>query len=148
MKKEFKSYVTNSILVVIAIVSAWQLSSCKGDDDPTAQEVIKAKLIGSTWNVQSVKVDGIDKTSVFTGLTITFDESNFTTTHGGAVWPASGTWTFIADNGSKVKRDDGTEISVDITETTLKLTFEWAETTLGSGRSSSVKGKNVFTLTQ
>ena len=148
MKKKFKSYAVNTFLLAIATISIWQLSSCKGDEAPSAQDLVKSKLTSATWKIQSVKVDGVDQTSVYTGFTLTVTDGNFTTVNGGPAWPASGTWTFTSNDGSRVKRDDGTEIDVEITETTLKLTFEWATTTIGSGRSLSVKGKNVFTLTQ
>ncbi len=147
MKKKSRYNVINALLLLVAIVVVCQLSSCK-KDNPTAQEIIKAKLIASTWKMQSVFVDGKDQTSVYAGLTLTITEGNFSTTNGGVVWPASGTWTFISEDGTKVKRDDDTEIGVEVTDTSLKLTLDWATTTIGTGRSQSVQGRHVFTFTE
>lgn len=147
MKKGFKSLVGYSAILLLAVASIVQLSSCNGSGDPTAQEIITAKLVG-TWKIKDVLVDGIDQSSVFKDFTLTFESGKFTAANGRAVWPTSGTWTFSSDNGTKLKRDDGTEVIIDVTDTSLKLTLNWAITALGSGRINSVKGKNVFTFSR
>ena len=43
-----------------------------------------------------------------------------------------------------IKRDDGIVVTVEAADATLKLTLTWAATTFGGGRTSSVKGQNVF----
>ncbi len=93
-------------------------------------------------------MDGADQSGVYKGFTIKFTSTGFTTTNGGAVWPASGTWTFTDATAAVIKRDDGLPINVEVTDTTLKQTLTWTKTTLAGGRTSSVKGQNVFTFTR
>ena len=124
-----------------------QLASCKKPDPkPAETEVVKGKLTSAGWTLQNVTVDGIDQTAVYQGLTLNFTATIYTTTKGGLVWPASGTWSFTDDTATTIKRDDGTEIKVEATDILLKLTLTWAKTTLGTGRVGSVKGLHVFTM--
>ncbi|CAN5398359.1 hypothetical protein BH10BAC4_BH10BAC4_10790 [soil metagenome] len=130
-----------------AIVSALltQMVSCKKSDPaPSTQEVVKEKLLANNWKVQSVTVDDVDRTSMYQGMTIQFAASTYTTTNGAAIWPATGAWSFTSGNATKLKRDDGIEVKIDVMDTTLKLSLNWPTTTLGSGRFESIKGQNVF----
>jgi hypothetical protein len=82
---------------------------------------------------------------LFTGMTLKFTATNYTTTNGGVVWPASGTWTFTDDIAKKIKRNDNLEITItEITDASLKLTLSWTAGTFGSGRVASVVGTHVF----
>lgn len=143
----------NKWMIVLApiflFVMMTELSSCKkSDPEPSAQDKVKAKLIANNWKMQSVAADGVDQTSVYAGLTIQFTATNYTTTNGRVVWPASGTWTFIGTDGTMIKRNDGIEIKVEVTESTLKLTLTWTKSTLAGGRVASIKGVNVFNFTK
>ncbi|MBI1767753.1 MAG: hypothetical protein HYR67_05235 [Bacteroidetes bacterium] len=134
------------LITTLAVICLVQFSGCK-PDSPSPQGPTKA-LMGS-WVLQSALVDNVDQTSTYQGLTLTFTATTYTSTNGKAVWPASGTWTFVSPNGKTIKRDDGLLIDiVEISSTKLKLSFIWANTTLGGGRESSVGGQNVFTLTK
>jgi hypothetical protein len=135
-----------AVAISITLVAAFAfLSGCKGGDDPTPQEVTTQQLVAPTWKLTSVLVDGVDKTSLFTNMTLKFTATNYTTTNGGVVWPASGTWTFTDDTAKKIKRNDNLEVIItEITETSLKLSLTWATGTFGSGRVSSVAGNHVF----
>jgi hypothetical protein len=121
------------------------LAGCKGSDDPSAADVNTQKLIANTWKLSSVQVDAVDQTSLFTGMTLKFTATNYTTTNGGVVWPASGTWTFTDETAKKIKRSDNVEITItDITDASLKLTLSWTAGTFGLGRVSSVAGIHSF----
>ena len=137
-------------LSAIFLIILAQGINCKEKGDPApAPSVLdetRSKMMANGWNVQGVSVDGVDQTIVYKGLAIQFGESNFTTTNGGVVWPAYGTWSFVTNDGTTIKRDDGIEIEIEFAETSLKLTLRWMKTTLGGGRKNSVKGVNVFTL--
>lgn len=137
-----------SIIFLIILTIQWISCKEKGDPLPTPSvlDETRSKLTANGWNMQGVSVDGVDQTIVYKGLAIQFGESNFTTTNGGVVWPASGTWSFVTEEGTTIKRDDGIEIKIEFAETSLKLTLRWMKTTLGGGRLNSVKGVNVFTL--
>lgn len=148
MKKLFNTPSIRKIILLLVVASAAVLLvNCKGKDpQPSEQDVVKTKLASSPWTLQSVTVDGVDQTAVYQGLTITFTATTYTTTKGGIVWPASGTWSFTDDTATAIKREDGTEVKVEATDTSLKLTLTWAKTTLGTGRVESVKGLHVFTF--
>jgi len=138
-------------LIILALMI--QLSSCGKKNDvaptPTAQQTVTSQLIANTWKIQSVSVDGIDQTSVYKGLTISFTATSFTTTNGGVVWPASGTWSFpSATDATTMKRDDGILVTVMATGATLQLSLTWSTTTLAGGKLESVKGQNVFNFTK
>ena len=139
---------------LIAGVLAFQLQSCGSKGDPTPKETdaqknekILTSSVTSGWSVQSVMVDGVDDTSIYSKLKLSFTEGSFTATNGDPIWPASGTWKFTDDSGQTIQRGDGLIIGVDeITSTTLTLSLTWTETTLGPGRVKSTSGKHVFKL--
>ena len=98
--------------------------------------------------MQTATVDGVDKSATYTGLTVSFTGANYTTTNGKGLWPASGSWSFVDSDGRSIKRDDGIEIGVDVTDSSLKLSFTWTKTTLSGGRSASVSGQHVLTFSK
>lgn len=145
MEREIKTFI---VAIFTAAILLALLTSCgsKPDIVPNTQDAVKAKMTANTWDLQSVSVDGVDQTGVYKNLTIKFTGTNFTSTNGGVVWPASGTWEFTSLDATSFKRDDGIEVNVEATDVTLRLTLTWTKTTLGGGRIESVKGKNVFNL--
>ncbi|MEK6780419.1 MAG: hypothetical protein AABY93_01855 [Bacteroidota bacterium] len=152
MKTNHKKIVTAFMLITI-LATLIHLSGCGGgSSDPTPtpitkQEEVSAKLTSATWKMQTVTVDGIDKTSVYQDLSLKFSATSFTSANGGAVWPASGTWTFTTADATAIKRDDGLEVTLqEVTDTSLKLALTWSKTTLGPGRIESVSGQNVFSF--
>lgn len=137
------------------------LLGCGGGDDPepaapTEQEKVTQMLTsgGGTWTPQpssGVTVDGVDVTDdLFSGFTITFQEKTFTTTGTSPVWLRQDTWFF--KNGSStviVRGQDSKEVTItEISDTQLKLTLEWNQTTTEGGRQGSLKGKHEFILTK
>jgi hypothetical protein len=144
------SFVVQSAKALSSILFVTALSlllSCGGEDDPTPNEVTLAQLTQSPWRISAVTVDNTDRTNLFTNLTLTFTATNYSTTNGGLVWPASGTWTFADESGQKIKRSDGVEITVvEASATTLRLSLQWAKGSLGAGRTGSVAGNHVFTF--
>lgn len=148
MKNFNKNLRKASVLFAFAMVASLLIiSGCKKEDPLPEVERIKTLLAANTWRVQSVVVDGVNQNNLFTGLTLSFTATNYSTTNGGLVWPASGTWLFKDDTGKTILRSDGLEITLeDVTETTLKLSLNRAGGTLGKGRSQSVAGKHVFTF--
>ncbi len=136
---------TVTILSMAMIVMVLFIQSCK-TDDPTIAEVdrVATLLKANSWKMQSVIVDGTDKTTVYAGLTLGFTATSYTSSNGGLVWPASGTWTFADDTGKVINRNDGVIITVEeISTTKLSLKLNWAKTTLG-GRITGVAGNHTF----
>ena len=153
MKNNYPKRIALAFLLIATMATLIHLSGCKGgSSDPTPtpaskQDEVKAILTSPTWKMQSVTVDGTDKTSIYKDLSLKFSASGFTSTNGGAVWPASGTWSFTNTDATAVKRDDGLEVKLqEVTETSLKLALTWSKTTLGPGRIESVSGQHVFSF--
>jgi hypothetical protein len=140
-----------NFLVIVALIGLASCGGGGGDPNPpppppSVLDQIKAKMTAATWVIQSVTVDGVDKTDIYKNLTLKFTATTYTTTNGAPVWPASGTWSFTNETGTTVKRDDNTEITVEATDTSLKLGLTWSQTTVGPGRTESVEGQHVFTF--
>ena len=97
--------------------------------------------------MERVTIDGADQTNLYAGLTLHFTTTDFTTTNGGTVWPASGQWEFADETGKVVIRSDDIEITIqDIQVNQLVFAFHWPTTTFGPGRLSSIEGQHVFTF--
>ena len=127
------------------MVGMISLSSCK---KKTVVPDAAALLKSGAWKIKTVTVDGADKLSLFTGMTLSFSATNFTSTNGVPVWPASGTWTLNTDK-TVITRGDAVTVNIDnISETALGLSLTWGKTTLNGGRTESVAGKHVFTFTK
>jgi hypothetical protein len=140
-------------IALLALVLVLSFPACDGTEEPslTPSEETQALLTGTgstpkSWKMQTVKVDGTDQSSLFTGMTIAFGKGTFTVTGGGPVWPSSGTFT-INDAGTTIKRSDGVDVTVVVTETKLTLTMAWTKKTFGPGRTASVAGQHVFEFT-
>lgn len=141
MKKIFQNI---SFAFAIGVFAA--LSSC-GGDEASASEIMTKKLIAHPWNLSSATVDATDKTSTYSGLSITFAKAGFTASNGLPIWPATGTWEFTDNKAKSIIRNDDLEIEItEATNTTLKLTFTWNKTTFEPGRVKSVDGVHVFTF--
>lgn len=146
-----KTKIFNLIAVVLVSIVLLQISGCGGNTTPTlsASDAVKAKLTAATsWKMQSATVDGVDQTATYKGLALAFTATAYTSTNGGVVWPTSGTWSFNSTDGTSLKRNDGLVIALDVTDTTLKLSFTWATTTLSGGKVDSVKGQTVLNFTK
>lgn len=143
MKKTFQ-YLSFAFAIVVLAA----LNSC-GGDDPSATEVMTKKLIAHPWQLSSASVDAADKTSLYSGLGITFTKTGFAASNGLPVWPASGTWTFTDKSATAIIRNDDLEVEItELTKTSLKLTFTWNKNTFEPGRIKSVDGVHVFTFTE
>lgn len=130
---------------VLLIGGMISLGSCKKKKvDPDAAALLKS----GTWKIKTVSVDGADKLSLFTGMTLSFTATNFSSTNAVPVWPASGTWTINTDK-TVITRGDGVAVNIDnVSETALGLSLTWGKTTLNGGRTGSVAGKHVFAFTK
>ena len=136
-----------NILSVAIIISLLVLSSCGGDSSPSASEVTTKQLTSSGWKISTVQVDGTDQTALFANMTLSFTATNYSATKGGAVWPASGTWSFTDEAGKVIKRNDNVEVTiVEISDASLRLSLSWAAGTFGPGRTESVAGNHVFSF--
>jgi hypothetical protein len=133
-----------SLIVIIGLLF---LTSCKKDDPEPETARIQKLLAANSWVIQTVTVNEIDQTNLFTGLTLSFTKTNYSTTNGGVVWPASGTWEFVDETAKIIERNDGLRITItEVTNTSLKLALTWSTTTLGGGQTASVAGDHAFSF--
>jgi len=140
MKKIMKRLFT---VVIIALGM-----SCEEPVSVPETERVTNLLKGSSWKISSVQVDGTSS-SLFTGMTLSFSNTTYSSTNASPVWPASGGWSFKDDAATTIRRSDGVEVVIEnISETALALNLTWAKQTLGSGRSKSISGKHRFSLTK
>lgn len=137
--------IINSGLTLLLLAGMFQMISC-GDDPVPETERVSTILTSHKWNTSSVTVNGV-QSSLFTGFSITFTATGFTTTNGAPVWPASGTWTFKDESAKVIVRNDGMEIKLnEVNDASLKLELTWNQTTIGPGRTSSIAGIHVFSM--
>jgi hypothetical protein len=146
-------FLTPTLSIGILLMLA-TLSNCGKDPEPTPVEKNTQVLTsnGGTWTPAStngVIVNGIDvSTDLFPGFTITFSKGTFTTTGTSPVWLRADTWQFKDETATVITRgQDNKEITIEeISNTQLKLTLEWTETTYSNGRQHSLAGKHEFFL--
>jgi hypothetical protein len=137
-----KGFLPIGILIVTILI----FIGC-GGDSPSITEVTTKQLVSSGWKISHVQVDGTDQTTLYTNMSLSFTATTYTATKGEPVWPASGTWSFTDNTARTIKRSDDLEMTiVEVTETSLKLSLDWATGTLGPGRVASVSGNHVFTF--
>src|SRR5689334_12022694 len=112
----------SQILIIAICLCILSFPGCKKDPEPSLSEVATKKLVSKGWILRSVSVDGVDKTSTYAGLTLTFTTTGYTTTNGKVIWPTSGTWSFIDEDATRIKRNDDLEITItDLTDASLIL---------------------------
>lgn len=145
MNRLLRRIITCPFLVILFVISG--LISC-GDSDPAAPDA-KALLTSGTWKINTVTVDGINQDELFADFDISFTPTSFTSTSGGALWPANGTWAFANSDQKLFTRSDGIQVTVEnISETELTLRLTWNKTTLGGGRVASIQGNYIFVFSK
>lgn len=121
---------------------------CSKDDGETTKEKAQRMLTAATWEMSSVLVDGTDRSDLFDNMTLDFSAQTYSASNGGTIWNSSGTWAFADDTGSSMTIDNGLTVIVEeLGENQLSLSLTWTKNSLGSGRSSSVSGRHVFSFT-
>ena len=144
--KPFKA-VSKLVLVAMTFAVIISVQGCK--DEVPETDRVKGILKASTWTMQTVVVDAVDQSTVYKGLTLNFTDTGYSSTNGGVVWPASGTWVFADASAKTITRNDNLAITItEVTDAKLILSLTWTKTTLSGGRVESVKGLNVFTFTK
>jgi hypothetical protein len=139
---------SSGLIAIALLILGIHLQSCDGDDSNISEkERALGQLTTGIWTLESATVDGVDKTSIYSGLKLKFSSNSYTAQDGGALWAANGTWDFEAESTNIIVRDDGLRIAVTkMTVDTLEISFIWNSTTYGSGRSSSITGMHVMTF--
>lgn len=135
------------IVKIVTICFALVLANgCNEDEPQTPNEITEELLKAQVWKLTETKIDGV-VSDIYDGLTLSFGTKSYTTTNGGKLWPASGTWEFVGDNGDKILRDDGLVITIEsINASQLVMSFTWNSTTVDGGRVGSLKGFHQMTF--
>lgn len=143
----------NSIVIALFII----LASC-GEDGPglTPEEVEQERITnllvttsGNPWQSSAVSVDGVDVSTEFNNLTVSFTETSFTTQNGGDLWPAGGTWNFQSGSTAEIVRNDGLVMTISqINESSLVFTFTWDDTIFRSGKLGALQGNYIFNFSR
>lgn len=133
------------IAQLILVINLLILAGCKKDDPQPETERIQNLLASGTWQIENVFINETDQTTSFAGLTLSFTKTTYSTTNGGFLWPVTGSWEFADATAGKIIRDDDLEITlVEVTSTSLKLSFINPTTTIGTGRVASTAGEHEF----
>ena len=124
-----------SILILLFSIL---IISCGDDDDgggpaPVDPLDTQGNLLNGSCKVKdanSVTKDGAI-VDVFTNMTLTVSGGsksggNYSTSNSDSdeIWPNSGTWEFQSGDKNKLLRSDGVVVSISLTETTLRTSFQ------------------------
>jgi hypothetical protein len=149
-----KAFRIFSLLGIGAILLTYSSCKDKGGTVETDSDKQLGKL-SKTWKVNSVSLDGTDKTTDYSSFQLTITGTKGNTSFGYSTtgrpslspWKSSGTWEFGTDVFSQIIRDKGTAdelaITYAVTETTLQITFTFNGDGY-TGRTDVVKGLWVF----
>jgi hypothetical protein len=140
-----------TILSALLVLVMFKFSGCDSDDNKPNAEKKYMERLSFTWNLQQVKVGGVDVTPAFIGLVLTVKgDKTFTVTKAiDPIWPGSGTFTLREVPGSgdyDILRNDGIEMIVtELSPVELKIQLQYQP---AGGRISSVGGQYEFLFTR
>ena len=134
-------------LVALTLVMGVLVTGCKKPPPVTkTDEELQIEKLTGTWKLQAganaVTVASTDVTANWTGFTLTLGNKTYQTSSSSEalIWPSNGTWAF-GTNTSTLVRDDGVEITVSVTDTSLQLQFDFS-----AGRLNGIEGNWVFRM--
>ena len=135
-------------MICAIALSMFSLLGCGGGPSPSETDQEKAiKNLSGSWKLSgggSIKVDGKDESDQYPGFTLSFTKTNYSTTNGGKLFEASGTWEWKDGKTDKLMTLGTKQITItELTES--KLVFEF---TFGGAVAAGTKGSYVVTLTK
>ena len=136
-------------LIALTLVIGVLVSSCKKDPPVTkTDEEVQIEKLTGTWKLQAganaVTVASNDVTADWTGFTLTLGDKTYQTSSSSEplIWPSNGTWAF-GTSVSTLVRDDGVEVTVSVTDTSLQLQFDYSAS---GGRLNGIEGNWIFKM--
>ncbi|WP_323758011.1 hypothetical protein [Roseivirga sp.] len=127
-----------SVLVLLVMV----LIGC-GSDSPigkTINELAFEKLAGD-WSYGTngqIILDGQDVSLNYVGFSMSFTDGTYTTTNGGDLFKATGTWTWANETGGSINLDTGEEVTIlDLSLTSFKFSFTHTGGPVAAGTSGN-----------
>ena len=140
-------------ILIISLTFICLLMNCSStSDDPgpeLTEEEKQINLLAKTWSLGTVRYGGDDVTDRFSGFTLTMTKSkSYSSTpdrgnYDFEPFKDTGSWDFKGDNLNVLDRNDGVEMDILVTETSLRLNFIVAES---NGRIAAL-GEYQFDLT-
>ena len=122
------------------------INGCDNDNEPNQSPTPENILVGKTLTLISVKVDGVDKTNLYSGLILQFDDKSYESTEGDPFFNPIGTWQSLSTiNTIEFDGSLQSEFKV-VSEDVVRFTFEWDETIFGGGRLSSIEGTHEIEM--
>ena len=139
---------------ILPILFVALLISCKGGNNPDPIPPTFEEKLAGTWSLSSVKIDGSDVTSDYSGFSITFDANlNYSIANGGLTFTqTSGSWgtasqTDTGATGYLAGITNQVTLAFSNANKTLTLSFTVDNNTFGlGGRVSGLAGNYVFVL--
>ena len=142
--------------LISAVVVLITFTGCPPNPGPgeSITDIQLGKLV-KTWKINTVSLDGADKTTDYSSFQLILSGTKGTTSFGYSTsgrpalspWKSSGTWEFGSSVETQVIRDKGTadELAVTyaVTESTLQVTFTFNGDGY-TGRTGVVKGQWIF----
>ena len=132
------------------------INSCKKTTTtPKTDEELQIEKLTGTWVLdpsapRPVSVDNNDPAQDWTGFTLTLGNKTYNANTSASlgdvlVWPSGTgrTWAFAPNDVRILDRDDGVEMTVAVTETSLQLQFDYSDT---GGRLNGITGNWVFIM--
>jgi hypothetical protein len=159
------NHLTRILSLLILVSATVFFTNCGGGDDPekSEEEVQLDKLKASQWTILSVSLDGVDKTTDYTGMTLTLSG---TFTEGGTYnytsiatewppkspWKKDDAWKFKSGSvGTTITRlYDDKDMTYELSNSDKQLTIEFTYSGEGffNGRVESVDGPWQFIFTR
>ncbi|KYG71349.1 hypothetical protein EV198_3436 [Roseivirga ehrenbergii] len=138
---------TNRIKNIVLVLFVGLIIGCEPDDPigPTNKELAFEKLAG-TWKYGTngkIILDGQDVSLNYPGFTLSFTDGTYTTTNGGDLFRATGTWAWVNEAAGSVNLDTGEEVII----LELSLThFKFSFTHTGGGVAAGTSGNYTVSL--
>lgn len=128
--------------------------------EKTPNQIMLELLQAQTWELTELTVEDIPSTR-YPGMTLEFGVGTYTANGGTPVWPETGTWQFLGDDGKALIRDDGLVVNVvaanivgaiivpanpywEQVAANVILSFYWATTAYEGGRTAGQKGEHTM----
>ena len=150
------------ITLMISLLMLFHSSCDKGlaGLEKTPNQIMLELLQAQTWELTELTVDDIPSTR-YPGMTLEFGVGTYKAQGGIPVWPDTGTWEFLGDDGKTLVRDDGLVVTVEAANivgaiivptnpfweqvvANVILSFYWENTTFEGGRAAGQKGQHVM----
>ena len=142
------------LLPILFIAVLLSCDESGGGDDPTPEPATFEEKLAGTWSMSSVKIDGSDVSSDYSGFSINFDSNlNYTISNGGTTFTQTvGSWGTSSANdtgatGFLAGITNQVTLAFSNEDKTLTLSFSVDNTTFGlGGRGEGLAGNYVFVL--